>query len=159
MSLMKVWSVLRAGQRLQFSMPDSSASSRYSMSISSRVSMCSETKEMGTTTRFFTPCSPSSGRTSSVYGLNHCEVQRMCGVRLRSSRSFLPPLLRTHLNRPNPTLITQMNRDILRQRLPYPLDAVLNLRLVRVPIVDVTLRNAVGAEEDVLLRAEFFELR
>ena len=73
--------------------------------------------------------------------------------------SFLPALLRTHLNWPNPTLITQMNRDVLRQRLPYPLDAVLNLRLVRVPIVDVTLRNAVGAEEDVLLRAEFFELR
>ena len=39
----------------------------YSISISSNVSMCSDTKLMGTTTKLSTPLSPSSGRTSSVY--------------------------------------------------------------------------------------------
>jgi hypothetical protein len=59
-SLMKSISVFGAGHLRQFLIPHSNASSRYSMSISSSVSMCSETKEMGTTTRFFTPCSPES---------------------------------------------------------------------------------------------------
>ena len=31
--------------------------------------MCSETKETGTTTRFFTPDAPNSTKVSSVYGL------------------------------------------------------------------------------------------
>jgi hypothetical protein len=31
--------------------------------------MCSETKETGTTTRFFTPDAPNSTNVSSVYGL------------------------------------------------------------------------------------------
>jgi hypothetical protein len=31
--------------------------------------MCSETKETGTTTRFFTPEAPNSTNVSSVYGL------------------------------------------------------------------------------------------
>jgi hypothetical protein len=70
MSAIKVGSVLGAGHLLQFLTPDSSASSRYSISISSNVSMCSDTKLMGTTTKFCTPLSPSSGRTSSVYFKN-----------------------------------------------------------------------------------------
>mmetsp|Transcript_25380 Transcript_25380/g.65578 ORF Transcript_25380/g.65578 Transcript_25380/m.65578 type:complete len:225 (+) Transcript_25380:175-849(+) len=61
----------RAGTRRQRSMPSESASSRYSTSISSSVSMCSDTKEMGTTTRSFTPAAASSGITSSVYGSSH----------------------------------------------------------------------------------------
>ena len=66
-SAMNVGSVLGAGHLRQLEIPDSSASSRYSISISSNVSMCSDTKLMGTTTKFFTPLPPSSGRTSSVY--------------------------------------------------------------------------------------------
>ncbi|MGK3744390.1 MAG: hypothetical protein ACI8RD_014259 [Bacillariaceae sp.] len=74
MSAINVGSVLGAGHLLQFLTPDSSASSRYSISISSNVSMCSDTKLMGTTTKFCTPLSPSSGRTSSVYlKINHHE--------------------------------------------------------------------------------------
>src|SRR4051812_30074376 len=40
----------------------------YSISISSSVSMCSDTNEMGTTTRFLTPALPRSTILSSVYG-------------------------------------------------------------------------------------------
>ena len=71
MSSMKPSSVLSAGTRRQCVMPCSSASSRYSMSISSSVSMCSDTKDTGTTIRFFTPDVPSSSNVSSVYGLNN----------------------------------------------------------------------------------------
>jgi len=101
-SVMKEGVRPRAGTRAQFLMPDSRANSLYSMSISSRVSMCSLTKLRqkkrllnlekttyfkpisyrskrlmkvyltGTAKRLFTPFWPSSTRTSSVYGFNHC---------------------------------------------------------------------------------------
>ena len=70
-SSMNVGSVSSAGTRPHFSTPLSSANSLYSMSISSRVSMCSETNEMGTATIALVPFSPSSRMTSSVYGLSH----------------------------------------------------------------------------------------
>ncbi|KAL3818969.1 hypothetical protein ACJIZ3_004874 [Penstemon smallii] len=90
----------RAGTRPQLTMPDSRANSLYSISISSRVSMCSLTKLkvkvhvsvtkrhrdregdrekrrciylMGTARRDFTPCWPSSTRTSSVYVVNRLQ--------------------------------------------------------------------------------------
>lgn len=40
-----------------------------SQDLPTRVSMCSDTKDTGTTTKFFTPDAPSSIRVSSVYGL------------------------------------------------------------------------------------------
>lgn len=40
-----------------------------------RVSMCSDTKDTGTTTRFFTPDAPSSIRVSSVYGLRESDME------------------------------------------------------------------------------------
>ena len=58
--------VLSAGTRPHSSMPDSSASSRYSMSISSSVSMCSLTNEMGTASMAFFPSAPSARIESSV---------------------------------------------------------------------------------------------
>ena len=42
------------------------------MSISSSVSMCSETNETGTVTILSTPAAPSSRILSSVYGCSHC---------------------------------------------------------------------------------------
>lgn len=52
--------------RRQLVMPASSATSLYSMSISSRVSMCSDTNDTGTTTRFLHPLSASSWILLSV---------------------------------------------------------------------------------------------
>ena len=63
---MKVWFVSSAGTRPQRFTPDASANSRYSMSISSSVSMCSDTNEMGTATMASHPLSPSSRIVSSV---------------------------------------------------------------------------------------------
>merc|ERR1719387_1439577 len=70
-SLMKVGSVPSAGTRSHQVIPASLATSAYSISISSSVSMCSETKEIGTTTRAFSPCAARSSMASSVYGWSH----------------------------------------------------------------------------------------
>uniref|UniRef100_A0A0A9ER86 Uncharacterized protein n=1 Tax=Arundo donax TaxID=35708 RepID=A0A0A9ER86_ARUDO len=68
---MNVGSQPNAGTRPQCLMPDSKANSLYSTSISSKVSMCSLTKLMGTARRLFTPFCPSSIIVSSVYGFSH----------------------------------------------------------------------------------------
>mmetsp|Transcript_13253 Transcript_13253/g.41504 ORF Transcript_13253/g.41504 Transcript_13253/m.41504 type:complete len:225 (-) Transcript_13253:824-1498(-) len=60
-----------AGTRPHSLTPLSSASSLYSMSISSSVSMCSDTNEMGTASRRRQPPAPSSSMVASVYGLSH----------------------------------------------------------------------------------------
>ena len=64
------------GTRSHCVTPHSAASSAYSMSISSSVSMCSETNETGTTTIFVVPAAPSSRIFSSVYGCSHCTGPR-----------------------------------------------------------------------------------
>ena len=61
----------RAGTRVHPVMPHSLASSAYSTSISSRVSICSDTNEIGTVTMSRTPEAPSSRIESSVYGRSH----------------------------------------------------------------------------------------
>ena len=65
-SSMNTGLVSSAGTRPHCSTPLSSASSLYSMSISSSVSMCSDTNEIGTATIAFVFFSPSSLMTSSV---------------------------------------------------------------------------------------------
>ena len=65
-SLMKSSSRFRAGTRRQCFTPASSATSRYSISSSSRVSMCSLTKDIGTTTTLSQPRSPISVSFVSV---------------------------------------------------------------------------------------------
>lgn len=65
-SEMKVLVQFRAGTRPQFSMPDSRASSLYSMSISSRVSMCSLTK-----LQLFMKINESSQRNVRKKDINH----------------------------------------------------------------------------------------
>mmetsp|Transcript_12436 Transcript_12436/g.41436 ORF Transcript_12436/g.41436 Transcript_12436/m.41436 type:complete len:212 (+) Transcript_12436:113-748(+) len=88
-SAMNSGSRFSAGARRQCSMPAPSASSRYSMSISSSVSICSETKEMGTTTSLFTPDAAMSRSISSVYGLSHSTgPTRDWNASLKSAPSF-----------------------------------------------------------------------
>mmetsp|Transcript_11072 Transcript_11072/g.41004 ORF Transcript_11072/g.41004 Transcript_11072/m.41004 type:complete len:261 (+) Transcript_11072:1342-2124(+) len=70
-SSMNVLSVSSAGALPHRSIPLACASSRYSISISSKVSMCSLTKLTGTATMALVPFLPKSRITSSVYGLSH----------------------------------------------------------------------------------------
>lgn len=113
---MNVLLVLRAGTRPQCTMPLSCASSRYSMSISSSVSMCSLTKLMGTASIDLMPRPPSilkigvqGGQAGGRSGIDIARAWGPCALGACSSGAGQPLTHSLSLSQPH-TLEQQQGR-------------------------------------------------